>query len=489
MPTSPQRNTAIARATTGAVWQMMGVLCLTGSSYVMVMLLARQLGPSAYGVFGVVYSVLLASELVMRLGVPQAITRLVAAGDPRATDIVATGLTINVVANLLVLAVFWSVAPILADVLNVADGTRLFRIASLDLPFFAVYTYASHVLIGRHDFRINAIGTCAYGLTKVAGVVALLVTDQVGVAGALVVNIAASVVGLLVQGPTVALHRLRPTLRSRAAVVGLAAPILLADLGVQGMLGLDLWSLNALGTAVGDEVKGVYAAALSLARVPNLLGFVLATVMIPSIARSLAHGDRPTAARLARGATWFLAAMVLPACAVIASSADDVMGFLFSDAFAPGGKYLALLVFAQGLGFTCLIALQSMLVGAGRPLTGAKCILAALIVAIALNVTLIALFGAVGAAISALASFATAVILSGTFVAQELGSIIELRVVVRAAMASLAVGVLGWMIPSHGWQVLLELVGLGVAYLAIAWLTGILRPEHIQLLLKKQITR
>ena len=47
MPTSPQRNTAIARATTGAVWQMMGVLCLTGSSYVMVMLLARQLGPSA----------------------------------------------------------------------------------------------------------------------------------------------------------------------------------------------------------------------------------------------------------------------------------------------------------------------------------------------------------------------------------------------------------------------------------------------------------
>ena len=112
-----------------------------------------------------------------------------------------------------------------------------------------------------------------------------------------------------------------------------------------------------------------------------------------------------------------------------------------------------------------------------------------MIVAIALNVTLIALFGAVGAAISALASFATAVILSGTFVARELGSIIELRVVVRAAMASLAVGVLGWMIPSHGWQVLLELVGLGVAYLAIAWLTGILRPEHIQLLLKKQITR
>ena len=130
-----------------------------------------------------------------------------------------------------------------------------------------------------------------------------------------------------------------------------------------------------------------------------------------------------------------------------------------------------------------------MLVGAGRPLTGAKCILAALIVAIALNVTLIALFGAVGAAISALASFATAVILSGTFVARELGSIIELRVVVRAAMASLAVGVFGWMIPSHGWQVLLELVGLGVAYLGIAWLTGVLRPEHIQLLLKKQITR
>jgi hypothetical protein len=270
MPTSPHRNPAIARATTGAVWQLMGVLCLTGSSYVMVMLLARQLGPSAYGVFGVVYSVLLASELVMRLGVPQAITRLVAAGDPRATDIVATGLTINVAANLLALAVFWSVAPILADVLNVADGTRLFRIASLDLPFFAVYTYASHVLIGRHDFRINAIGTCAYGLTKVAGVVALLVTDQVGVAGALVVNIAASVVGLSCRDPRSRCNRLRPDAAQpgRGGWTGGADP---ADgPGRAGHARLDLWSRTLWDP--GRRVKGVYAAALSLARVPNLLG-------------------------------------------------------------------------------------------------------------------------------------------------------------------------------------------------------------------------
>ena len=212
---SSSSSKTLARASTGAAWQILGFACLTASSYVMVMLLARELGPAAFSVFGVVYSALLASELVMRLGVPQAVTRLVAAGDSRETDVVATGLTISLGTNLLALAAFWLAAPSLANLLNVPDGTRLFRIASLDLPFFAIYTYASHVLIGRLDFRSNAFGACAYGLTKVGGTVILLAIGQVTIAGALIINIAASIVGLMVQLPAAKFQRMRPTLHDQ----------------------------------------------------------------------------------------------------------------------------------------------------------------------------------------------------------------------------------------------------------------------------------
>ena len=65
-------------AARGAAWQMLGFLCLTGSSYFMIMLLARGLGRAAYSVYGIVYSALLASELILRIGVPQSLTKLVA---------------------------------------------------------------------------------------------------------------------------------------------------------------------------------------------------------------------------------------------------------------------------------------------------------------------------------------------------------------------------------------------------------------------------
>ena len=145
-----------------------------------------------------------------------------------------------------------------------------------------------------------------------------------------------------------------------------------------------------------------------------------------------------------------------------------------------------MLVFAQGLGFTCLSTLQAILIGADRARTGAKRVLTAVVVALVLNGVLVPAFGALGAAVSAVASFAIATALVGASVAKELGSIIEPRTALRAVIASVAIGGLGWMIPSRGWSVLLELVGLGVVYLGIAWLIGLLRREHIDLLLKRR---
>ena len=51
---------------------------LAAAGYVVAVVLGRVLGPEAYGIYGIIYSLLLGIELIGRLGIPQALSRLIA---------------------------------------------------------------------------------------------------------------------------------------------------------------------------------------------------------------------------------------------------------------------------------------------------------------------------------------------------------------------------------------------------------------------------
>jgi O-antigen/teichoic acid export membrane protein len=469
-------------AAVGAVWQMLGFACITVCGYVVAVLLARSFGPAAFGVFGVVYSVLMTSELILRLGVPQALVKLIGGSRAGSSQLQATGVTLTMIINLAGFAVIWVTAPLLADALNVPNGDRLFRIAVLDRPFFALYTCLAHVLNGRGEFRITGIVSGTYGLTKVIGVVIMAATDTISIEGALIVNIAASVVALAFLLPRSGMAAYRPRLTEKGVIIALAVPITIGDFGLQSLLGIDLWLLNALGASVPADVKGHYVAALSLARLPNIVTYVLAAVLVPSIARALGSGDRAAAGRLVLGATRFLAVLVLPVCVLIATNAGELMALMFSEDFRSGARYLALLIFAQGLGYTFLGALYAILIGTGDAAIGAKRIYGGLAVGMALNLILIPLFGATGAAVAALASFATATLLIARVVWRKTGVLLDARRALLALFASLAVGIIGWLVPATGPMVLVELAGLGLAYLGAIWAMGLIQAEDFALL-------
>ena len=73
------------------------------------------------------------------------------------------------------------------------------------------------------------------------------------------------------------------------------------------------------GHPAGDA--GQYVAALNLARIPNLLAYVLVSMLIPMISHALHAGGARGSRRMVLGATRFLAVLVLPACALIAADA------------------------------------------------------------------------------------------------------------------------------------------------------------------------
>jgi O-antigen/teichoic acid export membrane protein len=468
---------------TGAAWQMLGFVCLTGCGYIVAVVLARSFGPVAFGVYGVVYSVLMASEQILRLGVPQALTKLIAgSGTVDTAKLEATGVVLGLLISLAGFAVLWMIAPWLADWLKVENGSLLFRIAVLDIPFFGLYRVVVHILNGRRDFRTTGKVTCAYALTRTLGIILLVVTGSLSIEGALLVNVIASMVGLLLLLPRTGPLAFQPTLSERTQIMALALPILLSDVGIQCLLGVDLWLLSAFSTPLDAEIRGAYVAALSLARVPNLLTFVLASVLVPSIARALSTGDRDGAIRLVLGTTRLLTVLLLPCGALIVVNAGELMALFFSESYRPGGRYLALLILAQGLGFTFLGALQAILIGTGDAAIAARRILIGLAVAVALNLILIPLYGATGAAVAAILSFAFTVLLVAELVRRRMGVLLETRRALLALMASVLIAVAGWLIPATGLLVLLELAVLGIAYLGLGWILKLFDGSDIALL-------
>lgn len=481
LPGTPAGVNSIGRAAAaGVVWQMIGFACVTVCGYVVAVLLARNFGPAVFGIYGVVYSVLMATELMLRFGVPQALTKLIG-GSPEdsSSALQSTGITLTLIISLAGFAIFWMAAPLIADVLNVPFGTRLFRIAILDIPFYALYTCLGHVLNGRRQFHFTGLSHCAYGLTKVIGVIIMLNTDTLSIAGALVVNIASSVVGLALLLKPSQMQSYRPSLAARSSLVALAVPITIGDFGLQIVLGIDLWLLNALGTSIAADVKGDYVAAISLARLPNVVAYVMTAVLVPSIARALSAGERDTARRLVLGTMRFFVVLVLPVCGLVAANAPEAMQLVFSDEYVPGAVFLALLVFAHGLGYTLVAALMAVLVGAGASQAAAQRIYIALVIGVALNILLISQFGAIGAAISSCLAFAVGSVLMARLVRRKLGALLEWRPTFFAVLATFSVGLASWRIRTEGWLLLVEIAALGVIYLAIVWAIGLIRVSDV----------
>ena len=192
------------------------------------------------------------------------------------------------------------------------------------------------------------------------------------------------------------------TLRHWDPILRLAMPVGVSLGGMQLLLSIDLWLLNAVGIGVPEADKGMYVAALNLARVPNLLSFVTFAVLMPSIAHALATDDRASAQRSARAAIRFLIALLVPGCALVAVHARELMALLFSAAYADGARLLMLLIFAQGLSYTMLNTLCGILIACNQQRAAAAITLGVLPAAVLANVVLIGLWGAVGAAVGAL---------------------------------------------------------------------------------------
>ncbi len=461
-------------------------LLVAFTGYVTAVVVARQLGPAAYGAYGMVYSVLLAFEIVGRLGLPQALTKLVAERLEGRLAVERTGLTFGIALYLVLFGLFWLAAPWLAHLLDVSGGAGLFRIAALDIPFYGVLFMALAVLNGRGRYAAAALSTTVYALAKLAGIL-LLAWPGVTVEGALLVNAVGSAIGLATAGFAVGAAAWRPAVSEARRLVAFAAPVSMRGVVLQLLSGLGLWSLGFAGAAiVPEEMRGLYAAASSIARLPTVLAVGVAGVLIGGMASALGRHDRAAALSLLANVMRALLVLLVPATLVLGVEAEGVMRLIFADRFAGGGPLLAVLVFGQGLMLTLLIVLTSALVAASWAGLAAAVTAAGLALTALATWLMVPPYGGMGAAVASTLGCGLAVAGAGTALTLRLGTWLSPAHMLRLTGACLPVAAVAALIPSTGGWLLVELAGLGVLQLVLLWISGAVRPADLRLLLGRR---
>lgn len=157
-----------------------------------------------------------------------------------------------------------------------------------------------------------------------------------------------------------------------------------------------------LGAIGGTASLGIYRIALVAVQLMPALTLAISTIVVPSIARLWAEGDRAKLQRLLTITSRATLALALPLGLVLILAGRPLLLFGFGDEFAAGAPALAICAAGQVLSATMgpVFNVYNM---AGHEQTALRCMLAGAAINAGLCLVLIAPLGPTGAALAATA--------------------------------------------------------------------------------------
>ena len=366
--------------------------------YLAVVFLARELGPSSYGVYGVIMSVLVWLEQSGRHAIPSASAKLLAETSHGQAELEKSALALNLGVHAVFFVLLWCAAPWLESWFGIANGTFLFRLAAVDLPLFGIYTalQATHQG-GRRFFRLG-IAQVAYALAKLMGVLVIIHLGM-SLQKALLVNISASIVGVVLLLAGTSLRSAGRWLVRAPLIVAIAIPLGLYSIAQLLIGSLDLWTLQTLSPATEVASIGLFVAALNIARVPAFALATVSTVLLPSVSKAIALGDKPLVKHYMSQALRFFCLLYVPICLGLMAWPEELMQWVYSGKFAGGGVLLSILLVGEGL-WGIHAVLGSALIAANQARKMGLVMGVSIVPALALNMLCIFLWGSVGAAVT-----------------------------------------------------------------------------------------
>jgi len=459
-------------ATTGAAYTAASIL----SKLIAVLLLplyTRYLTPSDYGAAEVMIVAVIASSIVIRFGVIEALLRFYYIADEDPDEVVRTGFASLFWTTALGAAIALAFAEPISEALLDRPDAELARIAIGGLWVLTLYEYLIALLRVDERARAYFVFTMANTLVAIPATVWFVVLEDLGAEGLLLGTFGAALpfLGWLAVDQRRRLSLL-PDLPLLGRLVRFGLPTMPAE--------LSLYSLNFIDRILlvrfaGLAEAGLYSLAIKFAQAINVLvrGFQLAW---PPLAYSIEDDDE---ARRAYSliVTWFMAVCTFVVVGMWLLSRWIVRA-LAAPEFFEAHEAIGLLTAGMTL-YALYLVLVVILGRTGRTEYNFPATVVATAANIVLNLVLIPPLGIVGAALALVASYLVVLVLMYAFtqrlfpVPYEWG-----RLALLFAVASSLVAAGELLLPTGGAIGLVSRIAVWLAYPLVLWAAGFPTAEE-----------
>jgi len=379
------------------VTRLLMLLGTVGASVIV----GRWLGPRGLGSLAVLNTTIVLALSIGSLGLTSANTYFIAKNRETLAPVWANAIVFALFGGTLVAVAVVALAK-LEPALFGDVPANLILIAALSIPFQFLLTLGLNVLLAMDRIRqLNFMDALAPALALFNAIVVLLILHsnlKILVSFNTVATVALSAVMLWVIARLIARHartRFRPDSRLFKATIKYGLRFYIPLMAAILIFRVDLLFVNHFR---GAAEAGVYAVASQVANLLIMLPGVIATLLFPRVA--FAQDPR---GEFAIQVTRHISLLMLITCAATA-----VGSFLLPLVYGPrfADATIQLLILLPGV---CLIGIESVLVqhftGTGLPLAIPVFWLITLAVTVGLNLALVPVFGARGAALTSTLSY------------------------------------------------------------------------------------
>lgn len=463
---SPAR--ALARTLDGTLRVFGAEALLLPAGLVTAAYLSRKLGADGYGLFTVAATFVAWLRFSISSMMSRTTIKYVSEREdwgPVGTTALRTYLVLGLGAGL---AVAGASEP-LARLLGHARLGPYLTLFAVEVLLQALISGHRDVLVGAGGYRDRAVASAVRAPVRVVLVI-LLVEAGLSITGAVLASV-------LTAGVELAVYRakIRPSLLASRTfpirrILNFAAPLLVFGASMRLFGNVDLFAVSALG-GTADQA-GYYGAARNLSVVPSLFALSFVPLLLSTLGSLVRRNHGEAARRLAIDALR-LVIWMLPFAAMTAGAADEIVRFVYGDAFAPAGPLLTVLIFSSV--FLVLVAVATaVMVAADRPRLTAVIAAPMLGLAAAGHLWAVPRFGPIGAAAVTGALAASGALVSLAATSRLWNVTLPVATILRTGLVS----ALAWAIAA-GWETAGAAVVAKIAVVFVVVPTGLIVTGEI----------
>lgn len=447
------------RAARGGVVQILGYVLGRLPVLAATIIIARILAPDEFGTVAIALVIVSFLESINDLGVGQAVVYL-----PDRREVADSALRIALIGSIVLVAVVWLVAPVVAAATDESQTAPLLRVLALTLILGAAAQVPDGLMRKRLEFGRRTAAVLVRSVGRATSSVAF------AVAGLGVWSIAWGYVlgDVLYLAATWILSGYRPRrsdfaadAESRRAILSFGVPVALAVL----LTGL-IFTVDSLvvASALGSRPMGIYTIAQ---RIPDAaitsVFFVISGVAFPVFRAASAHAGRLESGYL--DALRLQVGFVFCGAVVLASAGPALVPLLLGDDWGAASRPLQFLAF-HAAGLSLATGATDVFKAVGRPrlamwtMLGQLCLLVpALLIAATYNLEVVAAVAAGAALIAAVLMHNFAVRLLRVRFADVLSAI--LPPLLLAATVAVSMWIAGFVSPDSELGTLVVQLGFG----------------------------